>query len=300
MVERPYYCDFHVHSCVSDGACTREEIVKRAIKENEGKKIVLAISDHNKVFDDLEVLQEKYKNEIKLITGCEVSVNYVVPETGKNMEIHILALDYDKNALEFREMLQKNQHDKKIYIETILEKMEAIGIHVASDYEEVRNFVAESNHKSDHIGRMALARMMVAKGICSNIDECFDLYFGSYGKRQCYVPFPYTYVGMEEAISTIKKAGGIPILCHPYYYKLKDEQLTELVHFFKEKGGLALECFYGAYSATQREELMDVCKSTGLYPSAGSDFHGNPGEHLHHHFPGWIYDDLMKLKGQAD
>ena len=143
---------------------------------------------------------------------------------------------------------------------------------------------------------MVLARMMVKKGLCTTVDECFDNYFGSYGKRLCYVDFPYTYVSMETAIENIKKAGGLPILCHPYLYNLDNEQLLALIRRFKELGGMAMECWYGAYTKEQRDSLLNICKTMGLLPSAGSDFHGNSGEHLHHEFPGKIYDDLMLLK----
>lgn len=290
-----YCCDFHMHSDVSDGSCSREDIILRALEENPGKeKMVLSISDHNAIFENLEELQQKYKEQITLVAGCEVSANYIVPETGKNLEVHILALDYDVNNREFREMLLQNQHDKRHYIEMILEKLEKVGIHVVDDYQELVDFVAPVQH----VGRMSLARFMVQKGLCKTIDECFDNYFGTYGKRTCYVEFPHTYVSIETVIENINKAGGIAILCHPFHYKLDNEQLLVLIRQFKSLGGRAMECWYGTYTEEQRESLKKICKTEGLLPSAGSDFHGNPGEHLHHHFPGWIYDDLMSLKNE--
>ena len=286
-----YYCDFHCHSNRSDGKCSRRQVIQNAILQNPGAAMILAITDHNVPFEDLEELQKEFEGEIILISGCEVSTTYLVPGTNRKVEVHINALNYQLDHQGFLMMLKKNKHDKREYIETILSKLEAIGIHVVDGYEELVEYVKPS----DHVGRMAIARRMFEKGLVESIDRAFDKYFGSYGERLCYVDSPYEYVTIEEAVRTIRAAGGIPVLCHPYFYSLEDEQLRELIRVFKEAGGLAMEVEYGFYTEEQRAALRVLAEEYELKISAGSDYHGNAHERLNHQFACKIYEGLKMI-----
>lgn len=290
--EKKYYCDFHCHSNMSDGKCSRREVIQNAIAQNEGATMILALCDHNVPFDDMEELQKEFSGKILLLSSCEVSTTYLVPGTERKVEVHINALDYDLKHEGFLNMLKKNKHDKREYIETILSKLETLGIHVVDKYEELVEYVKPS----DHVGRMALARVMFEKKLVESIDAAFDKYFGSYGERLCYVDSPYEYVSIKEAVKNIREAGGIPVLCHPYFYSLEEEQLRELIHVFKEAGGLAMEAEYGFYTQEQRTALRKLAEEFELGISAGSDYHGNAHERLNYQFDGKIYEQLMRLK----
>ena len=191
---RKYYVNFHCHTLKSDGFCTTEELIERTITQNEDATVIMAVTDHNKLSDELPQLQKKYEGQIILLSGCEVSTTYVVPGTERKIEVHIIALDYKPDSKELKEMLKKNRHDKRGYVEAILAKLENIGIHVVDNYEELVEFAKPSTH----VGRMTLARMMVNKNMVSNVDEAFDLYFGSYGARTCYVDNHFEFVSIEE------------------------------------------------------------------------------------------------------
>lgn len=288
---KTYYCDFHCHSNRSDGKTSRREVILQAIRENKEATMVLAVTDHNVTFEDMPMLQKEFEGQILLLSGSEVSATYVVPGSGRKVEVHINAIDYQLEHPAMHAMLKKNQHDKRSYVEMILDKLEEIGIHLVDAYEELQEFVAPSRH----VGRMALARMMYQKGMVSSIDEAFDKYFGSYGERRCYVDSPFEYVSIPEAVSAIRKAGGIPVLCHPFFYSLEMEELKELIVHFKEAGGLAMETEYGFYSKEQREELRALAAEFDLTISAGSDFHGNAHETLQHQYDAQIYEGLMRI-----
>ena len=289
---KKYYCDFHCHSNMSDGKCSRREVIQNAIAQNKGATMIMALTDHNVPFDDMEELQKEFFGKILLLSGCEVSTTYLVPGTERKVEVHINALDYDLKHEGFLNMLKKNKHDKREYIETILSKLEALGIHVVDKYEELVEYVKPS----DHVGRMALARVMFEKKLVESIDAAFDKYFGSYGERLCYVDSPYEYVSIEEAVKNIREAGGIPVLCHPYFYSLEEEQLRELICAFKEAGGLAMEAEYGFYTQEQRTALRKLAEEFELGISAGSDYHGNAHERLNHQFESEIYEVLRAVK----
>ena len=112
----------------------------------------------------------------------------------------------------------------------------------------------------------------------------------------------YVTLTYEEAVKTIREAGGIPVLCHPHFYNLKvDEvnavnELRELFRRFKEAGGLAVETEYGFYDEGQRVPLRELAKKFGLAISCGSDYHGNEHEKLNYRFPSEIGENLMKLE----
>lgn len=283
---KQYYVDFHTHSSRSDGKYSREELIEKAIEESVGAMMILAITDHNMPFDDILELQDKYENKVKLLSGSEISTSYNVPRTGEKIEVHIIALDYIENQ-DFIDLLKRNQHDKRPYIEAILKKLEDVGYQVGT-YDEL----VEYAYPSTHIGRMTIARAMEKK-FGFTIDECFDRFFGSYGEKTCYVPNNFDYVTMEEAVRICKKAKAITVLCHPYFYSLEEADMLELIRFFRSVGGDAMETLYGKYSKEQIANLQEICKSLGLKESAGSDNHMNPGEHFGK-YPVTIYNELMK------
>lgn len=287
--EKQYYVNFHCHTLKSDGFCTAEELIERAIEQNAGATMILAVTDHNKLFDEFPQLQEKYKDKIILIPGCEISTTYVVPSTGRKIEVHIIALDYDLDNKELPKMLLKNHHDKRTYVEDILTKLETIGIHVADSYEEL----VEYAKPSPHVGRMVIARKMFENKQVNSIDEAFDKYFGSYGDRLCYVDNDFEFVSIEECVSTIIQSGGIPILCHPYFYDLTDGELLTLIKHFINAGGIAMETCYAFYTEEQQASLRKLCHAMGLKESAGSDYHGNAHERLDQHYPGQIAETLL-------
>ena len=289
---KKYVCDFHCHSNHSDGKLSRKQVILNAIEQNPGAIPIMALTDHNVSFHDMEELQEEFQGQALLISGSEISTTYHVPGSTRKVEVHIIALDYQLDHPKMLAMLKNNIHDKRGDIELILAKLENLGFHVVDSYEELEEYVKPSKH----VGRMAIARKMFEKEMVESIDAAFDKYFGSYGERRCYVDSQVDYVSIEEAVQTTLEAGGIPVLCHPYFYSLEDHQLRELIRVFKAAGGLAMEVEYGFYTPEQRVALKELAEEYELEISCGSDYHGNAHERLDHQFPVKIYEGLMALK----
>jgi hypothetical protein len=144
---------------------------------------------------------------------------------------------------------------------------------------------------------------MVQKGFhgCETVYGAMDNWIGSLGLRKCYVEaLDYlNFPSMAEGIAVIRNAGGIAILCHPYYYKLDDLKMEKLAADFKACAGDAggIEVYYKDYSEEQVKTLEKIAKKYKLLPSAGSDFHGqSKSEYLSHHFPVSIYEALRQRK----
>lgn len=265
MENKKIFCDLHTHSTKSDGSLSRAEVIELAIKNDMG---VLAVTDHNIPFDDIDELQAKYP-DIRLINGSEVSTSYIVPDTGELREIHVVALDFD-NTEHFVSLLRRNCYDSEDYVNRIIQKLREAGFEANFTYNDLRREM-----KQAFIGRMAVARKLASLGLVSDIEEAFDEYIGDFGERRAYVkPNVSKYIPFDIAVVEIRNAGEIPILCHPYSYNFTEKQVIRLIKNFKSCGGMAMETLYAAYTPGQQEQLRAYADDYGLMQSAASDFHG--------------------------
>ncbi len=278
------YCDLHTHSSVSDGDFTRKEVIELAI--NNGIT-TLAITDHNIPFLDRDELQTEYP-DINLISGTEISTKIIVD--GEIKEIHVIALDYD-NTDEFISFLNGNLINNRYYIESILKWLEKKGIDFGETYDSLKK-----KTKSEHIGRLSIAKQMVEKGFCKNIDEAFDLYIGNKANNDCPKPSIELYADFSTAVEQIIRASGIPVLAHPLLYSISDTSLRNLIQKFRKLGGVGMEVYYGTYNQEEREYLSMLANDYDLLPSAASDFHGHGHSSLNNKFPESIAKRLLSCK----
>lgn len=288
MENKKLYCDLHTHSTRSDSELSRAEVIEEAIKNDIG---LLAISDHNIPFDDLDELQTRYP-DIKLINGSEVSTSYMVPDTDELREIHVVALDFE-NTEHFVSMLRRNRYDSEDYVTSIIQKLREAGLEANFTYSDLRK---EMNQ--EFIGRMAVARKMIALGLAKDVEEVFDEYIGDFGKRRAYVkPNVSKYIPLDVAVIEIRNARGIPILCHPYSYNFDEGQVIRLVKDFKFCGGMAMETLYATYTPGQQEQLKAYADEYGLMQSAASDFHGRGKKgSLANQFPISYAEHLLSIR----
>lgn len=283
------YIDFHSHSVNSDGALTPMEVCRTAL---EAGIRVLAITDHNYT-GDLTDLQAAFP-QIRLVQGAEISC-IGTDDSGKETELHVVALGVDPDNPRLQAVLKQNQPDRQPYIDAILEKLRLCGIDLGS-YRDLCRLLSGKRH----IGRMDICKLLVERGYVSSIEEGFDEYVGGHGKQRAYVPNRLRYVSLEQAVEAILDAGGIPVLAHLYYYLLSDEENEALLRRFKaltgDKG--AMEVYYAFYSRQQREALLALARKHGLMCSAASDFHGySENETLAHHFQSSDCAELLQSLG---
>jgi predicted metal-dependent phosphoesterase TrpH len=82
----------------------------------------------------------------------------------------------------------------------------------------------------------------------------------------------------EEAVQTLTRVGGVPVLAHPAYLKNMEASIAKL----KTAGLLGLEVHYAQFDADTRRKLERLAAQYDLIPCGGSDYHGlgNSGEPL--------------------
>ena len=72
----------------------------------------------------------------------------------------------------------------------------------------------------------------------------------------------------------------MPVLAHPFQYKLDDGGLRELIEHCLESGLMGMECLYSGYDAEMSGYLLRLAAEYGLIPTGGSDFHGTNKPHI--------------------
>ncbi len=282
------YIDLHTHTTNSDGSYTPQELIDKA---RAAGIEVLAITDHNKLLKNLDELQNQ-NPDIRIISGSEITATHQFV-SGKKAEIHIVGLLLDESP-QLTEFIESNRSDGRKKVAAIIKKLkENCNIDVGT-IEEIQEMFPDKR-----VGRMQLAKTMVAKGIVQSVTDAFDIYIGDYGQRLAWVESPNQFAGISEVVKAIRGANGIPVLAHLFSYKLSEEESQELLTVFKNAGGEAMEVEYSRYDSETREELAMIAKKWDLLPSCASDFHGHfENETLKHHFPMRYFETIENRKNE--
>lgn len=119
-------------------------------------------------------------------------------------EIHILGYNIDYKNPDFVQELQKVKDLRKERNVRIGQKLQDLGIKLDIDF------------ASDGLGRMNMARELVKKGYCKDINDAFDTYLKPGAKAYCEAK----RLTPVEAVKLIKKYGGVASVAHPKKYLL--------------------------------------------------------------------------------
>jgi len=136
----------------------------------------------------------------------------------------------------------------------------------------------EAESGGEVVARPHIARVMVKKGFVPDIASAFRRYIGRGGPA--YVASSRLSPG--ECLRAIQEAGGVSVLGHPGLMGLDEKDLFSLLERLKELGLWGLECISGHHGSGEIYYWMKVASRFGLFPTAGSDFHGidRPGMDL--------------------
>lgn len=241
--------DLHIHSIYSDGTDSPKEIIDKAKSfgiEN------IAITDHDTVAGIKEAKEYATKVGINCISGIELS-------TFAKYEIHILGYGIDENNSQLLENLDKFAKLRKERILKILNRLSTFNIKI--DFEELP--------KTNSIGRLHVAKVLVSKGYVGSIKEAFDRYLGQ--KGCAYLPSQRIYP--FDGVKLIKQAGGIPVIAHPLKY-YQDRDLLDLIIGLKAYGLGGLECYYSTHDEKTTKDLLKMAQNNKLIATGGTDYHG--------------------------
>ncbi len=121
-------------------------------------------------------------------------------------------------------------------------------------------------------GRVHFAKVLIAKGFASSINEAFQKYIGEDAPGFVMMEDPQT----PAAVRKVREHGGVPVLAHPIRLAMRDPAVEEA--FIKEQvdaGLLGLEVMHSDQNEIARNRYGTIAARYGLAPSGGSDYHGD-------------------------
>lgn len=244
------FADLHLHTLFSDSTYSPQELIEETKRAGLS---CISIVDHDTILGIEPCLEFSRLEDIEVLPGIELTAEY------DGLEIHILGYLFDYKNKDLIEMLYllKKERIERIY--KIVDRLNSMGINLKA--EAVFNIAKEAT-----VGRLHVARAMLAEGLIGSIPEAFTKFIGD----KC----PAFVLGFSlspyEAIKLIKKAGGIPVLAHPYTLN-RDDLIPKLIDY----GIMGLEVYYPEHSASMVDFYLSLARKYNLLVTGGSDCHGN-------------------------
>jgi len=263
--------DFHLHSNISDGIFSPEEIIKITA---EAGLVAAGLTDHDSIngLNEAAVAADKYN--IELIPGVEISV------IEDDHEVHILGY-YPRYMGQLLETLTSLQKERFVRMEAIVAKLKSLGLKIRS--EEVINEAGEAAP-----GRLHIARLLLKKKYVNTLNQAFATYLNR--NRPAYVP-RHT-LSLKQVMSLLVEVGALPVIAHPGG---RSKNIIDKLVSMDLKG---IEVFHPDHSHALVRYYLEIAKNKGLIITGGSDFHGE--SRLNINYPAYLavsadYLDQMKL-----
>jgi predicted metal-dependent phosphoesterase TrpH len=247
--------DLHSHSNASDGSFSPTELVEYASK-NDIK--TLALTDHDTINGVDEAVKAGEKFGVTVITGVEINTDFN-PGT-----MHICGYNIDIENKNLNGKLGIVQQARKNRESVIVDKLNSAGFAVTLD--EIKKVAGP-----DQVGRPHFARVMMEKGYVTTVQEAFNKYLAK--GSSCYVD--RVRLSINDAVETIKGAGGKAVLAHPIQLKLEsDEAYKNKIAELKDLGIEGVEAFSSYHNEEENQKFNAMADELGLMVTGGSDFHG--------------------------
>lgn len=260
------YADLHMHTTASDGT---DDIEKRVQQAEEHGLDAVAITDHDKISDELEGRVFTAENGVEVITGTEVKCEI------EGIKIEILGYFVDPNSSSMNILFDRLSKNRVKRMEKMVENLQE-----EIDEELELENVLEREDRTP--GRPHLAAELVNLGVVDSHQEAFEQFIGSDSEAYEQVP----KIPAEEVIHAIHESGGVAVLAHPGRSLKKEnavEKIGKLVR--QDLDGLEVEYTYRqklqlpSYSVYFTEVYGNkMAELYDLIPTGGSDCHGSESD----------------------
>lgn len=247
--------DLHCHSYYSDGSYSPQNLVNKAIAAGIS---LLALTDHDTVEGIEELRNSSELSNLTIINGIELSTRW------KKYDIHILGLNINITNNDLMELITQQNNSRLERSYRIADCITQLGI---DDVIGKARVIA--GH--DRLARPHFAQLLVNEGKVHDRQTAFKRYLTP--GKMAYVTTEW--ISVVEAINVIKVAGGHAVLAHPLKYRLTRTKLNQLIAYFKENDGDALEVISGESNASDIQQMIQACEHFQLMSSTGSDYHGD-------------------------
>lgn len=247
--------DLHTHTTASDGTDTPFALVKKALSVGV---TTLGITDHDSTAGWAEAITA-IQPQIELALGAEISCL-----TSDGVSVHMLGLLFDGSDALMQSMLRDSRDTRIPRMRKMVELLQADGVTITLED------VYAAAPAGATVGRPHLADALVANGVVASRDAAFtDLL---HNESKYYVthaaPTPV------EAISTIRKAGGVAVIAHPFASRRGEVITPESFADLVAAGLNGIEVDHRDQSANERLQLREIARQLSLVITGSSDYHG--------------------------
>lgn len=178
---------------------------------------------------------------------------------------HILGYGYDPETEAIQSLVEKGH---QLRMNKVLARLDFLENEYGFVFpeEEIRNLLAMDNPGKPHIGKL-----MVKLGFAGTKEEAIRNYINR-------LKIKIEYLHPEEAVQGILKAGGVPVLAHPFFgsgsQMIVDDEMVNRLKRLIGFGLEGVEAFYSGFSPDLIKQMLEYADLFGLYVTAGSDYHG--------------------------
>ncbi len=247
--------DLHTHTTASDGTDSPFALVKKALATGI---TTLGITDHDSTAGWSEAVTA-IQPQIQLALGAEVSC---LTEDG--ISVHMLGLLFDGDDAKMQEMLADSRDTRLPRMRKMVALLQADGFEITLD--DV--FQAAPNQAT--IGRPHLADALVAKKIVASRDEAFTNLLHNESKYYVTHAAPTP----AEAIRTIKKAGGVAVIAHPFASRRGHVLTSDSFQDLVAAGLDGIEVHHRDQNESEQKVLVSIARELHLVVTGASDYHG--------------------------
>lgn len=247
--------DLHTHTTCSDGTDSPFALVKKALAAGI---TTLAITDHDSTAGWGEATSA-IQPQIELVLGAEVSCL-----TTDGISVHMLGLLFNGEDAEIQQMLADSRDTRVPRMRKMVELLAADGIKISLDD------VYRAAPEGATVGRPHLADALVANGVVASRDEAFLDLLNNDSKYYVTHAAPTP----EDAIRTIRKAGGVAVIAHPFASRRGQTITAETFADLVAAGLNGIEVHHRDQNAQEQETLTVIARELNLVITGSSDYHG--------------------------
>ncbi len=239
--------DLHIHSNISDGSDSIENIIAMAQKNGVD---VIAITDHDTLSHQRKIPAH---NPVGVMAGIEISA--IDPTT--KIKAHILGYHIENVGLVesvTTPILEKRHLNSLKQVEVLKKKGYLIEV----------DTLAKADGK--YIYKQHIMEQMVKTGQASNM---FGEFYKNTFKEGGICDFDIEYLNVFDAVKVITEAGGKAVLAHS-----GQQQNFYLIEKLIPLGLVGLEYNHPENSQLDKEIILEYSKKYNLFLTGGSDYHG--------------------------
>lgn len=247
--------DLHIHSNISDGSDSLEELINKIKSSNV---TIFALTDHDTIRGCKEII-DKIPEGIKFIPSIELTCR-----TG-SIKCHILGYNCDYKNETLNNLILKGKDLRRKKLETRINYLQETW-NIKFSQEELDWLYSRETVVKTHI-----ANVLVNQGLAKDNLSAMDKYINGCKSGD-------TRFTIEEAIEAIKASGGIPVWAHPLGGEgekhIGENEFAADLKLMIGYGIKGLECYYSRYNNDEIELLKKHANKNNLLISGGSDYHG--------------------------